>query len=188
MTLFRLLSILLFTILSGCASQNVDWDYDPSHTLSNLKTYAWLDTDQSKLGYDSEGLTRQRIRTAVDRELTAKGFQRIQLDAGESPAGKVDFLINDRTEVKVRQQQEVTKLYGGYGYYPWITGFGVEATTRQYEQGTLIIDVIDPQTRTLIWTGNSWSRLSKRSTPEERIAKVNKAINLILSGFPVPQQ
>ncbi len=184
---FKQLSIVLIAlVLAGCASQKVDWDYDPGRSLAGLKTYAWLETseDVKKKGYQLDALMDQRVQDAVDRGLQAKGLRRVKGSA--SNTAQVDFLVNYMTTVKTRRDEQQITTSFGYGYSPWGVGMNTETRIKDYEEGTLIVDMIDPQTKKLIWRGQYRSRLKEKMTPQERTDRINQSINAILSGFPRP--
>jgi len=53
-----------------------------------------------------------------------------------------------------------------------------------YDEGTVVLDIIDPKTRNLVWRGSAQSRVDDGDTPEERDARVNEAYRRILERFP----
>ena len=169
-------------LLAGCASQRVDWDYDTSarvqQQMNSWKTYAWLtvDKDQSS-AYHLDGLQDRRVRTAVNRDLQAKGFRMVD----ESDA---DFLVNYLTKTKTRREENHVSTSLGYGINSWGVGVQSETRVRDYEEGSLMVDFIDPASKELIWRGRSQARIPDRSTPEKRTQQINNAVDAILKGFP----
>jgi hypothetical protein len=59
---------------------------------------------------------------------------------------------------------------------------GVDVT--QYQQGTLIIDIIDMSDQKLVWRGTGSGVMSDSPSVEERTQNVNNAVNQILAQFP----
>ena len=59
---------------------------------------------------------------------------------------------------------------------------GVDVT--QYQQGTLIIDIIDMSQQKLIWRGTGSGTMSDSPSVETRTENINNAVNQILAQFP----
>ena len=55
------------------AAQQVTYDYDKSADFSGLKTYAWVNGTIVR-----DELTHKRIVAAVDSQMAAKGFARVE--------------------------------------------------------------------------------------------------------------
>ena len=168
--------------LAGCASQRVDWDYDMSpgvqRQMNQWRTYAWLsmDKDQSAT-YHLDGLQDRRVRAAVNRDLQAKGF-------GMVSEADADFLVNYLTKTKTRREENHVSTSLGYGINSWGMGMQTETRVRDYEEGSLMIDFVDPSHKELVWRGRSQARIPDRSTPEERTRQIDEAVDAILKGFP----
>lgn len=55
---------------------------------------------------------------------------------------------------------------------------------RQYDEGTLIIDVSDARKKELVWRGVGSGRLRKETTPEQMTQDIDLAVAEILAQFP----
>jgi hypothetical protein len=85
--------------------------------------------------------------------------------------------------VTIDTRTDLNTVPVGYGWGWW--GFaGTETYVDQYEQGTLILDVIDAGSNKLIWRGSAAARVVDDKTPEERTRRVNEAVEKILERFP----
>lgn len=188
------LLIFFFTIsISGCSSLSLSTDYDDSIDFSTFKTYRWHADNEhntASLKY-LDNIMDQRIRSTVDQQLAAKDFTK-KLD------GNVDFYVNysvvidDRTDI--RTYNNYNGMYpgysyrAGYGYYGRGMGVaystGSETQVTHYKQGTLIIDIVNPETDQLIWRGAADGRLPKGSDREKSDKLVQKYVTKILSNFP----
>ena len=60
---------------------------------------------------------------------------------------------------------------------------GMEIQT-EYDEGTLILDIVDAESRTLIWRGSARAEVSATVAPETREARVREAVRRILEQFP----
>ena len=75
----------------------------------------------------------------------------------------------------------VTGGFGRYGYgYGVGTGVGYSGSTT-YQEGTLILDVIDPATQQIAWRG--WGTSQSRD-PQMRPERLRKTVAAILARFP----
>ena len=178
----KLPGVLLVSLLAGCASQRVDWDYDNSATteaqVSGWKTYAWMPVDEEKIQpYPLDGLMNRRVQTAVNQQLQGKGYQQVSEQ-------QADFLVNYLTSVKTRREENRISTSIGYGMGSWGPGMRTETRVRDYDEGVLFIDFIEPAEKELVWRGRSRSRISDHFTPEKRTEQINKAVEAILEGFP----
>ena len=54
----------------------------------------------------------------------------------------------------------------------------------EYQEGTLIIYVIDPKTRHWIWRVDATTRLHEAATPAERREKLDTVISQMLQDVP----
>ena len=174
-------STIALALWVGCSTVQVDTDWNPSTDFSKLHTYAWLSDAPLTTGdprFDNP-LVDQRIRNATAEALVAKGF---------TPAAKAsaDFLV--AYLITSQQKTDVNTVYESYGY--GLGGFGGPGYARtyvtQYELGTLILDVLDPKTKSLVWRGSGSAVLGESRTPEERDERVRAAVQEILAKFPPP--
>lgn len=179
----RALLIIAALSLVACGGIPVSTDYDTARQFSQLSTYAWM-TPKEKLIIDplvDNDLTNKRVERAVESQLAARGFQKAI--GGQS----ADFLVT--YHVSAETKQTVSNFHGHYGYYPcWrgcysYGGLHSDVYTREYKEGTFMIDVIDPASSELIWRGISGRRLSSK-TPQERDAFIRETVAAILAEFP----
>ncbi len=165
MQLTKALPLLIMSLaLWGCSSISVNSDYDASTNFAALQTFSWVEEleEAPEDARQGNSLVTARIEEAVVRSLSAKGYRRV--DVNTSPSMGVS--------------------YGRRGHYG---GMGVSASTadvREYTEGTLMIDIVDPGANQLIWRGTGQSRISESKTPEERTENINEAVEKILAQFP----
>lgn len=177
---YILLALFIFSMSISCSSiYDVSYDYNKDADLIRLKTFDWLPVPQD---LDINSLDIIRIKKAVTTELEAKGIVR----AKDNP----DFLIAEH--VKTKDKIDVSAwgygLYPGYGRHSRYSGFwgngGVHVY--QYEEGTLILDFVDPKTKDVIWHGAAKSVVDDTMAPEKRENLINEAVQKILMNFPPP--
>jgi hypothetical protein len=166
-------------LLAACSSVQVSTDYDPGTDFSGLKNYAWLAQNVNASGdlrLDST-LLNERIRSAVEAQLAERGYKKVA-------AGQVDFLVAYHTAVE--RKIDIDTMYRGYGYGPhdWGWGAGHETVVYEYDEGTLLLDVLDPKAHRLLWRGSASAVVSEQSTPKKRTKLINEAVAKLLDRFP----
>lgn len=186
--IFLLLIVVGFA--SACTSLPVQTDYDPAVNFSTLRTYAWLERQPAPGGdprVDDNPLLHQRIHTAIDAGLQSAGY------AVAEPAA-ADFLVSYYITIDKMTSVTYINNYWGYGpgwgsryyhntrpgYYPVFS----QPVMFEYEQGTLILDIIQPEGRRLVWRGSASGELDYSATPEERQQRLNRTVSAILAKFP----
>ena len=183
------LMLWLLALASGCSTLEVSYDYDPKADFAGLASYAWLDEPQKPTGdprIDGNTILRDRIHEAVNTELRARGFQEVSADP--------DFLV--AYHVSLDRRQSVQTLNNYYGYGPgWGYGYGAsyrpgywagapETYVYEYEEGTLILDIVNPENKQLMWRGSATDEVSFKSNPVKDQTKLNEAVQELLEHFP----
>lgn len=167
----------------GCSSLQVGYDYDPSVDFSRYRTWYWLPPTSDGDPRTSNDLLNARIRNAVEEALAAKGYRR-------APTGEGDFGVGYHTAIEGKLDVRTIDTYYGYGpgwgHYGGLGGMGTETYVDQYDQGTLLLDVVDARTHRLAWRGSASARVVEGLQPEERAARIRKAVDEMLAKFPPP--
>ncbi len=161
---------------ASCSSISVNADFDPKVDFSGLRTWTWAAATATGPGKPllASSLVESRIRDAVERELSSRGFRVAD--------GEPDFTIGYGLSYEDKLDVQTFQDYYGYGYWD---GYGATRTqVSQYEEGTLILDIADPASNQLMWRGWARGRLRKNPSPEETTADVNEAVAAILAQFP----
>ena len=184
---FAVTLALLASLNVGCSTMEVQVDYDPESDFSGLKTYDWIPGPRKPTGdprIDDNTILERRIRRAVESELNAKGFQKSSESA--------DFWL--AYHVTLDKHQSVTTLnsYHGYGpgwgwnyrAEPWASRRRGQAVVFEYEAGTLLLDVVDPDGRDLLWRGSATDEVNFSATPAAREEQINEAVRRMLAKFP----
>lgn len=150
--------------LGACSSMQVHTDFDEGVDFTEYRTYRW-DMKQTRNRKDINSLLDKRIRDAVDDELAAKGLERVEAGA--------DLVVTYRAGV--REKVDVTSTWYAWGYRR--RGVRVD----RYKQGSIVIDLIDPDMKQLVWRGAAVGVVDASDKSQEKVAeKVAK----ILAGYP----
>ncbi len=186
----RLAGALLVLGLASCASIQTSTNYDPNavQALDTYRTYSWLPMKDGSDPRIYNPIIQARVQQAVDGELQARGYQRVE--PGQNPDFKVGWhgVIDEKVDV------DIINSYYGYAWDPWYDPFygpvayggaGIPtATVREYREGTLILDVVDGDSNKLVWRGTAESELSEHMSAERSQKLINKAVDEMLERFP----
>lgn len=170
----RIIAGLAATFLvAGCATMQTDTSHDPEASFAGFETYAWM-PDRPPDAATGRAFLQRMITNAVDGELGAAGFTRAE-------EAEADFWVN--YHLASEGGLEVRKTYDPYGT---VTGFGPDVwnNTREttYVEGSLILDVVEPGTRRLLWRGVA--REAVPAAPEEAQRAIADAADRLLGDFP----
>ena len=61
-------------------------------------------------------------------------------------------------------------------------------TSSKISIGTLVLDMYDPATKQLVWTGQATKTIDPGSNPEKNMKNVNNAIAKLLKNYPPKQK
>jgi hypothetical protein len=165
--LTSLFLVLIMGLIISCApSMKVSSDYEKTTNFSKYQSFSvyGLVTTLNVNSFNAE-----RIINAIRYEMIKKGYT----ENNNYP----DLVVNAVTILKEKQSVSATG-HGGW-YRPYTN---VSFQTNHFKEGTLVIDVIDPGTNTLIWEGATSSEINGKPKDPERV--INKTVAKILNEFP----
>jgi uncharacterized protein DUF4136 len=161
--------LLVLLLVSSALAQKVTTDFDRSANFSAFKTYAWAEGTPAK-----NSLMAQRIVEGVDKQLSAKGLQKVD------PNNNPDLTVLYHAAVGSETQLNTSSMGPGWGYH-W--GGGMTTTTvDKIPVGTLSVDIGDAKTKKLLWLGSASDTLSDKA--EKNTEKINKALEKMFKKFP----
>ncbi len=178
------LGLALISGLGGlaCSGLKVATDFDPNADFTQIRSYAWLDERSGVEGDrdDVSSLLDQRIRRAIEAELLGKGLAILERESA-------DVLVS--YHLGVERKLDVRTIHSGYGYgRGWHRGYGgygyTETYVNEYEEGTFLIDFIEPSKKELIWRGSGQARVKRSSSPEDRQERIRKVVAKVLGPYP----
>ncbi|MGE0450790.1 MAG: DUF4136 domain-containing protein [Vicinamibacterales bacterium] len=172
---FRRLPLLALTLaaftLGGCAVHRVDGFLERGVNLNNYPSFAWAESEEFSTGdprLDNNDIFQEKLQSAVARELTARGFERVDHDRA---ALLVHFHAN------VHQQIDVNALDTRYGYCD-------NCHSSVYDAGSITIDLVDARTKKLVWRGWSEGSLDAIDNQATIEAMVDEAVRKIMHLLP----
>jgi hypothetical protein len=157
------------------AAQDTKIDFDKSFNFAAVKTYSIV--IGTKWGND---LSERRVLTEIDQAITGKGWKKV--DSGAD----VQVVLHGATDTKHNVNTFYSGMggYGGYGYRGFAGGgMGSASTTvTEYRVGTLVVDIFDPKTKTLVYRGTAEDELSDKA--DKNAKKLEKASAKLFKNFP----
>jgi hypothetical protein len=162
---------LVGSALAGCASLNIG-SYSSRLDVAAYRTYAWGPADLVTTGdprLDNNPFFAERLRMEVEKALAMKGFAKTTTEAPQ-------LLLH--YHASVTQELNLNGIdgqnYSDDGPRPFI-----------YEMGTIVVDLVDPRTKALLWRG--WAEgaidsvIDNQAWMEERI---DQAVARIMERLP----
>ncbi len=165
-------------LLAGCSGISVTTDWDPKASFDGLEHWTWAPETGTAKSDDprlTSGLLHERIQTAVEDTMLARGFVL---------GGEPEFLVT--YHVATDRRLESDTLYDARRYHPagWSAGGVAETRVYEYEVGSLVIDVLSAGGKQLLWRGTASARLSESTSPDGREKRIREAVEKILAEFP----
>lgn len=172
-----LLTSALLAVPSAAHAQKTSARYDQNANFSNYRTFMFSEKSGAR-----NPLVNEMIRTAIARELTAKGLT--QVDA--NPDLRVAYLAATGFNLQVGD------VSFGYNVNPAYEGLVPTATTATWDvtTGTLVIDLWDNKADRVVFRGTAKDTLQRAPSPDmaadaKLVSKtVNKGIAKIFKKYP----
>ncbi len=152
----RMMALVILTLLGahGAFAQKVTVEFDQAADFSKYKTFAIRDGQlNSRNPALNSDLVKKRIDADIEKYLTAKGLTEV--------SGKSD--LNVRYTFGTARKTEVESYPAGW--YGW----GTRVVRVPYAEGTLVIDLRDPTTRSLVWRAIASEEKSDSSKIEGKL-------------------
>jgi hypothetical protein len=174
MNVLKLFSVIALLLLTSCNIVRVVSDYDKETNFDNYTTFAFFKPgiDKAKIS----DLDKKRILRAIQDNLMAKGMNK-----NSNP----DILVSIFTKESQRVDIYQNNFGGAWGWNPyWGGNFNNNRMISSNIEGSLFIDLIDANTKELIWQGVSHSGIYKGNDIETREENIRLIVSKILAQYP----
>jgi len=161
-----LLLLVVALASSGCAGIRKTVDYDPAVSFHEYEGFGWA-TDAAGVEESDE---RKAVRAVFDAYLTAGGYRWVR---GANP----DFLVHFHM---APEGFDFPEAYRTLGYRP-SRNLPINLDGRLYSSDALVFDVIDRESRELVWRGVA-TRVFDGLTGA--FVNMELAVELLLRSFP----
>ena len=166
-------------LFTGCSQYDINYDYDVESDFAAYRTYSWIPitinegSTNAATAAQSNTLLDSRIRSAVNTNMTAKGFTKND----ENP----DILVVYHTGM----QNKVDVTDYGYTYAGSYWGWaGNDVDVYSYTEGTLLVDLVDAKTKKLAWRGSASGVVEPGNSPEKITENINSVVEQIFANYP----
>ena len=163
--------------LAGCASANlqVNTEYDPDSSFEGVETFAWL-PEAPPDASSNRPMVRRIVEQAVERELESQGY--VLEPFGNPDIWVAAIVIAGRTDVRA------TWDFYGYGGGYWLSLWAANTNTSYFQEGTLIVDLLD-RDRRVRWRGIASGAVeSGMRAAEDGERVVGDAVARMFAEFP----
>ena len=140
----------------------IDSAFGPGIKFSEYgDSFSWAPVDKKDTG-DSRADNPQLhdlVKTTVEEQFQVKGYRKVSADTP-------DFWIDYRIAAKQK------------------TDMGSHGRIQNYDEGSLVLDVIDPGTHKLIWRAVARTELDNSMPPPVRKERIQTAVKRMLENLP----
>ena len=137
------------------AAQDVKYNFMPGTDISKYHTYKRVAIEGAS---HPNQIMDAEIKQAVDSQLASKGMTKTDNE-------KADLYVGYQIAVDKEKQWNAWGTGRGFG-----GGMG-SATSSTINVGTLVLDMYDPATKQLVWTGNATKTIDPSSNQEKNMKK-----------------
>jgi hypothetical protein len=150
-------------------AQDVTTNSMPGADFTKYHTYKWVPIDGA---VQPNQIVDAQIKQSIDSQLAAKGLTKTDGD-------KADLLVGYQISI---QQEKQWNAYGTGGMR-WGGGMA-SAQQSTISTGMLVLDMYDPSTKQLVWTGRVSKTLDPSANQGKKQKNLDKAMQKLLKNFP----
>lgn len=162
---------------------------DPKADFTTIRTYGWLPprpmiTNVAPDATTNATLTDEALRphivAAIDRQLARRGLVKVDADQADVQVAVLAAMAAGMNSTALGE------------YYGYVTGWGSpflgatpSTSMSVYEKGTIVVDLVDRAQKRGIWRGTVSTRVAQARTLDERVKRINEAMDKVFQRFPV---
>ena len=175
-TRFAVLGLIGLSLLLAACAPRVYTEQDQDAKLAGYHRFAWLPPPATPVRdpiLDSQ-ILEARVHKAVSADLSARGYQEVAPDANP------DFLVTYHTSAKQTLQSSGPSFsFGFIDAFPrgfGAVGFPIGPDVQTRDEGTLMLDVLDSQSKRLVWRGWTTELLNQDNYSDQSVRDAVKEI------------
>jgi uncharacterized protein (DUF1501 family) len=160
------LCVMIVCLSAIAVGQTVSANYNHSQSFAQYHTYAWGSDNANQV---KDSILAQVAQQNIDTAMQSKGLQKVQ------EAQNPDLLLTASGGMKQETSYTAMGMRGIGG------GMG-SITPQQNVIGTLIVDLFDAKTKSLVWRGIGQDTLSNNGNKNQQA--VGKAVQKMFKQWP----
>jgi hypothetical protein len=184
------LGIALLAATLVAQKLDIKAERDEKADFTAIKTYAFLPpapmvTNVAPGAKGNPNLTQEvmgpHIAEAVERELTERGLVK-------APEATADVHVVYFAALTTGLSQTYLGEYYGYvtGWgSPIAPGLAPNTSNTAYQKGTIVVDIVQRAAKRGIWHGMVQARIEQVRKLDDRVKKVNEAMDRLFDRFPI---
>ena len=161
--------------LTGCATMNVSSHIERGVDFAQFETWDFGPADALPTGdprLDNNPFFKDYLEGAIGRHLEARHYLR-------ATGGTPDLLVHYHANISKTFDINGTDSRYGYCYD------NCEPVINEYEQGTIVLDVVDARTNRMVWRGWAQEAIDGIIDNQDRLRReVNEAVTRMMERFP----
>jgi Domain of unknown function (DUF4136) len=161
-----LCAVAICSLATIATAQQVSVNYNHNQSFSNYHTYAWASNNANKV---KNSILAQVAEQDINSALQGKGLQMVQ--ESQNP----DLIVTANGGLREQTSYSVWGMRGVGG------GMG-GITPEQNVEGTLIVDLYDAKSQSLVWRGIAQNALNNNGNKNQQMAE--KAIQKMFKQWP----
>jgi hypothetical protein len=160
---------VLTAALAGCSTLKTSVAWDEKADFARYKTWMWKDD-----GSIRDPTWNRRFQSVMEDELAKHGLKRVTADPD------LWVVVHGRINAETRVESYSPAWGYGWGYWasPSIT------TVYEIPVGTIIVDLVDPKTKELVWRATAGDTIRANKENEEREQRLRDVLAGLFAGFP----
>ncbi len=158
---------------AGCAPMIVHSYVERGADFGRFRTYNWGPADTWSTGdprLDNNRFFDERVRGRIEQELQRHGYEKT---ASSEPDVQLHYHASVTQEIEARTLDTQYACAAG------------DCGSRVYDKGTLVVDLIDPRNKQLVWRG--WAESSIEGVVDNQSwmeARIDDAVTRIIDHLP----
>ncbi|UJH66591.1 DUF4136 domain-containing protein [Allomuricauda sp. SCSIO 65647] len=164
-------ALLLMVSCNSIKNLQTVVEYDKEANFNSYSSYKFLNEVSVSDTHDNYSTENKRtFENSIHEQLKNKG-----LEETETPDLYINFFVLDSHESKsITRTTYRDQQYGGMTH--------LDTYIKEYEQGTLIIDIVDASTKNLVWRGLATGVITGKQ--EDMQKTIDEAVRAIVSKYP----
>lgn len=178
----RLIAILGLATMVACATPvHIRTAAAPNTQFSTLHSFIVMATPSPRSSSEGQNNVDPMLQNSITyRALHNDLVSNFQERGYVIDSANPDFAV--AAYASSRQRLDVTQYDYGYPYWRWRWWGPPVPEVTQYTEGTVVIDVVNPKTKELLWRGQGVASVS--DDPQTYAKELARAVEKIVERFP----